>query len=76
MGGIRYEFDELNRLIIDDPLDAAQPRRVVEGRIQLDRRNRLRYRARTRAGLTAAEGMRRYFAGEPWEALTIPATPA
>ena len=56
MGAVRYEFDELNRLVIDDPLDAAQPRRVVEGRMQLDRRNRLRYRARTRAGRPGGRG--------------------
>ena len=45
---VRYEFDELNRLIITDPRDAAQPRRVVEGDISIDPQNRLLYRARTK----------------------------
>lgn len=56
MASVRYEFDELNRLIIHDPLDAAQPRRVVEGRLQLDRRNRLAYRTRTKSGSQGKPG--------------------
>ncbi|MBI3088599.1 MAG: hypothetical protein HYY91_06945 [Candidatus Omnitrophica bacterium] len=56
MATARYEFDELNRLVIHDPLDAAQPRRVVEGRVMVDRRNRLQYRARTKAGTSGRAG--------------------
>jgi len=46
--GVRYELDELNRLIITDPRDAVQPRRVVEGDIRIDPQNRLVYRTRTK----------------------------
>lgn len=45
--GIRYEFDNLNRLVILDPGDVLQPRRVIEGRVTVDPKNRLAYRART-----------------------------
>lgn len=45
--GLRYEFDKLHRLVILDALDAVQPRRVVEGRVSVDPKNRLVYRART-----------------------------
>ena len=44
----RYEFDGLNRLVIVDPRDALQPRRVVEGTILIDGKNRLVYRARAK----------------------------
>ena len=47
--GVRYEFDELSRLIITDPRDALQPRRVVEGNILIDPENRLVYRTRTKS---------------------------
>lgn len=47
---IRYEFDELNRLIIHDPHDLLQPRRVLEGRLAIDRHNRLKYHVRTTPG--------------------------
>ena len=46
--GVRYEFDELNRLVISDPRDALQPRRVVEGGVLIDSDNRLVYRTRTK----------------------------
>ena len=49
MASVRYEFDEFNRLVILDPQDAAQPRRVVEGRVGVDPKNRLVYRAATLA---------------------------
>jgi hypothetical protein len=45
---VRYEFDGLNRLVIVDPQDALQPRRVVEGTILIDGENRLVYRARAK----------------------------
>ncbi len=45
---VRYELDELNRLVITDPRDAVQPRRVVEGDLRIDPDNRLVYRARTK----------------------------
>ncbi len=40
---IRYAFDDTNRLIIEDPTDALRPRRIVEGSVRLDRKNRLVY---------------------------------
>ncbi len=40
---LRYELDEENRLIVEDPTDALRPRRVIEGRVSVDRRNRLGY---------------------------------
>ena len=40
---IRYELDEDNRLIVEDPAEALRPRRVVEGRVSVDRKNRLVY---------------------------------
>lgn len=47
---IRYEFDELNRLVIHDPRDLIQPRRVLEGRLSVDRHNRLSYQVHTTPG--------------------------
>lgn len=45
---VRYEFDELNRLVIINPQDALQPRRVVDGEVLIDGENRLVYRTRTK----------------------------
>lgn len=50
MASVRYEFDEANRLMIHDVREALQPRRVVEGRVTIDGRNRLQYRARRAPG--------------------------
>ncbi|MBI4353771.1 MAG: hypothetical protein HY595_00900 [Candidatus Omnitrophica bacterium] len=47
---VRYEFDQLNRLVIRDPHDRLQPRRVLEGDLSVDRDNRLSYRLRATPG--------------------------
>jgi len=41
---IRYEFDKLHRLIVRNSADRLHPVRVLEGRVTVDRRNRLVYR--------------------------------
>lgn len=51
---LRYEFDELNRLIVRDPSDLLQPRQVLDGEVAVDRHNRLRYVLRRTPGGTAA----------------------
>lgn len=56
MARVHYEFDELNRLIIRDPKDALRSRRIVEGRLSLDRKNRLHYRTRAKAGSDGGAG--------------------
>ena len=50
MATVTYEFDELNRLVIRDPEEALEPRRVVDGRLALDRTNRLSYQVRSKPG--------------------------
>ena len=46
VASVRYEFDRLNRLVVVDPRKTIRPRRVLEGRITTDHRNRLVYRVK------------------------------
>lgn len=64
---VRYEFDHLNRLVILDPEDVLQPRRVVEGRVSVDSKNRLVYRARTKPARADGRAASDYVFDGTWQ---------
>jgi len=63
---VRYELDALNRLILHDPRDAAQPRRVVEGDLRIDEANRLVYRVRHTPQMDGREPAQDYVFDGEW----------
>lgn len=63
---VRYAFDELNQLVIRDADQAVTPSRLVEGRVQIDRKNRLRYRARSAPGVGGRSGRSEYVLDGAW----------
>lgn len=65
-GRVRYAFDELNQLIIRDTHQALTPERLVEGRVRIDRQNRLRYRARRAPAAGGGSGRDDYALDGTW----------
>jgi len=53
---IRYAFDDLHRLVVRNPADRLRPTRVLEGRVTVDRRNRLVYRVDSAAAQNGDPG--------------------
>lgn len=53
---VRYAFDEDHRLVLTDPRDLLQPKRILEGRVSTDATNRLLYSVVSSVGPAGSPG--------------------